>query len=543
MRQAVEHISGEDAERRIFVQISSQVGLVVRGSNVFRTLQERVLKWGFDPGRNLRNIPAGAWEGETFEIDQDNSEQAEAVKLDRPHYWAFRLRERLKDTSRIWTTEVGIAERSPTEAVIGVRLICAQRGNAEPIPRSIPSFVRGIAFTQESYLDARRTSADPWVVDSDQGVDELIEFLEAPSRHHPVVVFATPEDSENPDETAIPVRPFIRKVVGFAHAVVLTSDAAFALTDRLGREFSVYRQAVRTYNPGFDPTSDLPSDHPLASASRIADWGESDGFTFTDFLVEQTLRITRPRDVLEREQPSFQHIKRIAAQQARESASAAGQSEAEILLLVDEELKAAKQEVEASLELALNADAERQQATSELRQIKASYMALQQRLDSLLSEGKANNVVEIPDTLDVVENWSRTHLSGQIELHPRAMKALRDSNFKDAAFVYKVLLMMRDYYVPMRRIGGIEYKNTFDQKLAELGLENTPCFSQQNKAKQFGGEYFVRYQESKRELDWHLKGSDSRDGRLGFRLYYFWDAETARVVVGYLPGHLSNDIT
>jgi len=427
--------------------------------------------------------------------------------------------------------------------VIGVRLICAQRGNAEPIPRSIPSFVRGIAFTQESYLDARRTSADPWVVDSDQGVDELIEFLEAPNRHHPVVVFATPEGSENSDETAIPVRPFIRKVVGFAHAVVLTSDAAFALTDRLGREFSVYRQAIRTYNPGFDPTTDLPSDHPLASASRIADWGESEDFTFTDFLVEQTLRITRPRDVLEREQPSFQHIKRIAAQQARESASAAGQSEAQILLLVDEELKAAKQEVEASLELALNADAERQQATSELRQTKASYMALQQRLDALLAEGKANNVVEIPDTLDVVENWSRTHLSGQIELHPRAMKALRDSNFKDAAFVYKVLLMMRDYYVPMRRIGGIEYKNTFDQKLAELGLENTPCFSQQNKAKQFGGEYFVRYQESKRELDWHLKGSDSRDGRLGFRLYYFWDAETARVVVGYLPGHLSNDIT
>lgn len=543
MRQAAEHISSEDAERRIFVQISSQIGLVVRGNDIFRTLQERVLKWGFDPKRNLRNIPQGAWEGETFEIDQDNSEQAEAVRLGQPRYWAFRLRERLKDTSRIWTTEVGIAERSPTEVVVGVRLICAQRGSAEPIPRSIPSFVRGIAFTQDSYLDGRRTSADPWVVDTDQGVDELIEFLEAPGRHHPVVVFATPEDSENPDETAIPVRPFIRRVVGFAHTVVLTSSAAFALTDRLGREFSTYRQAVRTYNPGFDLISDLPSDHPLASASRIAVWGESEDFTFTDFLVEQTLRITRPRDVLEREQPSFQHIKRVAAEQARQNASAAGQSEAEILLLVDEELKAAKQEAEASLELALNADAERQQATSELRQIKASYMALQQRLDALLADGKTNNSVEIPDNLDVIENWVRTHLSGQVELHPRAMKALRDSNFKDAAFVYKVLLMMRDYYVPMRRIGGIEYKKAFDQKMAELGLENTPCFAQQNKAKQFGGEYFVRYQESKRELDWHLKGSDSRDGRLGFRLYYFWDAETARVVVGYLPGHLNNDIT
>src|SRR5690606_34667324 len=190
--------------------------------------------------------------------DQDNSEQAEAIKLEEPRYWAFRLRERLKDTSRIWTTEVGIAERSATEAVFGVRLIGAQRGSAEPIPRSIPNFVRGVAFTQDAYLDGRPTSADPWLVESEQDVDELVAFLEAPHRHHPVVVFATPEGSENADETAIPVHPFIRRTVGFVHAVVITSEAAFSLTDRLGRECSVYRQAVRSYNPGFDPSAYLP---------------------------------------------------------------------------------------------------------------------------------------------------------------------------------------------------------------------------------------------------------------------------------------------
>jgi len=128
-------------------------------------------------------------------------------------------------------------------------------------------------------------------------------------------------------------------------------------------------------------------------------------------------------------------------------------------------------------------------------------------------------------------------------LHPKAIKAARDSDFQDVPLVYSALLMMRDLYVPMRRIGGIERKKAFEQRLAELGLEHTPCFVQENKAKNFGGAYFVRYQESTRELDWHLKGSNSRDGRLSFRLYYFWDAETARVVVGYLPGHLKNDIT
>lgn len=543
MRQAAENISAHDAEQRIFVQIASQVALVVRGDDIFRELQKRVLKWGFDPGRNLRNIPDGAWEGETFEIDQDNSEQAEAIRLDAPRYWAFRLRERLKDTSRIWTTEVGLGERSPTEVVFGVRLICSQRGNAEPIPRSIPNFVRGVAFTQDAYLDGRPTSAEPWLVDSEPDVDELVAFLEAPHRHHPVVAFSLPEGSQNPDETVIPVQPFIRRTVGFVHTVVVTSSAAFALTDRVGREFSVYRQAVRTYNPGFSSSNHLPTDHPVATAARVADWGDSAGSTFADFLVEQTLRITRPRDVLEREQPSFQHVKRIAAQQAREDASAAGQEDSELLRLAEEELRAAKQEAETSLELAINADAERQQALSELRQIRGSYMALQARLDALLSESPESAGLAIPDSLDEIESWARTHLSGQVELHPKAIKAARDSDFQDVPLVYNALLMMRDLYVPMRRMGGIERKNAFEQRLAELGLENTPCFSQENKAKNFGGAYFVRYQESTRELDWHLKGRNSRDERLGFRLYYFWDAETARVVVGYLPGHLKNDIT
>ena len=542
MRQATERISVQDAERRIFVQVASQVGLLVRGDDIFRELQKRVLKWGFDPGRNLRNIPEGAWEGGSFEIDQDNSEQAEAVKLDQPRYWAFRLRERLKDSSRIWTTEVGIGEHSANEAVFGCRLICAQRGNAEPIPRSIPNFVRGIAFVHKAFLDARQTSPNPWIVDSDADVDEFVAFLQAPHRHHPIVAFSLPEGSGSPEETAVPVYPFLRRTVGFVHSVVITSDAAYAITNRLGREFSVYRQAVRTYNPGFDPSTHLPTDHPLATAARIADWGDNPGSSFTDFLVEQTLRITRPRDVLERDQPSFLHVKRIGAQQARETASTTGQSDSELLRLAENEVSAVKQEAEASLELALNADAERQQAVSELRQIKASYMALQARLDSVLAAQPAADMA-IPSSVDNIENWVRAHLSGEVELHPRALKAVLNSDFENTELIYNALLMMRDLYVPMRRIGGIERKNACEHRLAELGLENTPCFTQENKAKNFGGAYYVRYQESSRELDWHLKGSNSRNGRLGFRMYYFWDSETARVVVGYLPGHLKNDIT
>lgn len=543
MNQLVSQISSRFGENRIFVQTSSQIRLAVTGEGIFRVLQERVLRWAFTPDRNLRTIPEAAWQGDSFEIDEEHSEQAEAVNLKEPRYWAFRLRERLKDPSRTWTTEVGLAQQSETLAIFGCRLICAQRGNAAPMPRSIPRFVREIAFELPTYLDRRRISADPWLIEADSDIDDLVNFLQSPNRNHPVVLFSLPEGSENPEETSVDVRSFIRRTVGFVHSAIITSYASYLLTERLGRDFTVYRQAVRTFYPGFDPSNDLPTDHPVATGMRIAAWGDGAGRSFHDFLVQQSLRITRSSDVLEQEQPSYQHVRRIAAQAAREAATLSGQTDTALLQLMEEELRAAKAEAEASLQLAINAEAERDQIASELRQIKASYGVLQSRLHRVLASAPAVVGPPLPTTLAEIESWAQMELSGQVELHRRAVKALRDSDFQDVALVRNALLMMRDLYVPMNRDGGKELRSAFDQRLAELGLQNTKCFSQEDRARNFGGDYFVSYQGSTRELDWHLKGSNARDGRMGFRLYYFWDDETERVIVGYLPGHLRTDIS
>ena len=504
------------------------------------------MKWAFAPERNIRGIPEDAWKGESFEIDAENSERAAAIKIENPKYWAFRFSERLKDTNRIWTTEVGIAEKNSQEVIFGCRILCAQKGDIDVIPRSIPSFVRSIAFTKDAFLDGRRTSPDPWVVHTTDEVTELVSFLLSSARKHPVVIFSTPDHCNSAEETILPVQSFLRRTVGFVHTVIITSDASYALTDHFGTEFSVFNQAIRTYHPGFDPVDDLWSDHPLATAERIRGW-EADGTdTFIDFLVQQTLRLTRSRDVLETEHPPFQKVKMFAAQFTREQAQKSGEGgNAELVELLEQELIAAKQETENSLNLAVTTDSEKELALDEARQIKASYMALQARVQSLQEEVNAisDSLNTSPTSLTEIQPWAEKHLSGDVELHERAIKAAKTSDFEDVELVYNSLLMMRDYYVPMRRIGGKEKLDAYNLRLAELGLDNSKCFSQENKAKNYGGAYFNRYQGDKRELDWHLKGRNSRDERHGFRLYYFWDAETSRVVVGHLPGHLKNEQT
>lgn len=533
--------------QRIHVRLVSQVSLTVTGVNIYRDVQERALKWLFDPKRNLRGIPNGAWEGESFEIDSDSSEKASAIKLENPKYWTARLSEHLKDPGRIWITEIGIAERSPTQVVFGCRVLCSQRGAPESTPRSIPAFVRGIAFRLNAELDGRAQSAEPWIVSDAQDADELVALIESPRRRHPIVAFATPEDSDNKDNTAIPVSPFLRKTVGFVHSVIVLPEAAYRLTDVLGKDFSVYRQAIRTYYPNFDASEDLSTDHPVATAPRIRQWSSDDGQTFQDFLVHQALRITRPRHELEHDFPPFHQVKRIAAELARQNAASDGKtSSEELLILAEEEIAAAKREAEENLELLTEAEREREDALSRVREIQSSYVALQARVISLqkrIDEREGHPLLGHPTTLAELANWGIQNLSGAVELTDRAIKAARDSDFQNVSLVYDALLLMRDFYVPMRREGGIELKRRFETRLAELGLDNSKCFAQANKAQNFGGEYFVKYQGEKRELDWHLKGSNSRDGRLGFRMYYFWDTETSRVIVGYLPGHLTNDGT
>jgi hypothetical protein len=534
-----------EPDQRIYVSLISQVSLTVTGENRFREVQERALKWLFDPKRNLRGIPNGAWEGESFEIDTDSSEKASAIKLVNPKYWTVRLSEQHKDPGRIWITEIGIAERSPTQIVFGCRVLCSQRGAPEAMPRSIPAFVRGIAFRLNAELDGRAQSAEPWIVRTANDADELIVLIESPRRRHPIVAFATPEDSYNEAETAFPVSRFVRKTIGFVHSVIVMPEAAYRLTDILGKDFSVYRQAVRTYYPSFDASEDLSTDHPVATAQRIRQWNANDGQTFEDFLVYQSLRITRPRQELERDFPPYHQVKRVAAELARQSAANDGKTSSEdLLILADEEIAAAKREAKETLELLTEAEREREDALSRVREIQSSYLALQARVGVLqrrTEERGDQPELAHPNKLQELESWSIQNLSGSVELADRALKAARECDFQNTALVFDALLLMRDYYVPMRREGGKELVRRFETRLAELGLENSKCFSQPNKAQNFGGEYFVKYQGKKRELDWHLKGSNSRDGRLGFRIYYFWDTETSRVIVGYLPGHLTND--
>lgn len=543
--QAVLDRRAVDTSQQISVRTISQISLQVKGPGTFKELQRRVLRWVSESGRNVRDMPEKAWQGESFEIDNEQSERVQAVALQEPRYWALRLSERLRDGNRVWITDIAIAEKGPNEVVLGCRLLCSERGVSERVTRSIPRFVRGIVFTQNAWLDGRIQGDEPWLVDSAEDVDNLIDLLAAENRKHPVVVFSLPEGASDKTEASIDVTHFIRRTAGGVHSVVITPEASRYLTDRLGHGYTVYNGAIRTYYPGFDPEGDLPTDHPFTLAERIPQWADEHEIPFEDFLVDQTLRPGRRREELERDHPPFQQIKRIAADRALQSARHSGQDSHELLRLAEEEIEQQRQEVEEMTGLLVVAEEERENALARARQIQGSYHALQARLEVLEQKCREVEVREdpIPESFESLESWARKNLSGRVEIHERALKAARASDFDNVELAYKALLLLRDYYVPMKIEGGKELRAKFVQRCEELRLEDAPCFTQEGVAQNFQGEYFVQHRGERRELDRHLKGSNSRERQRGFRLYYFWEPQTQRVIVGHFPGHLKNNMS
>ena len=538
-------MDAKPAPSNLFSSIISQVSLEIKGDTAFKDAYERVLKWTFDPTKRvIRYVPNDAWHGKPFDIDREDSERVSVVTLDKPKYWAFQLRENFKDPKqRGWVTEVGLGAKDDHTVSFGCRVICIHNGS-EPLPRSIPTFVRGIAYKLSSYLDGQLIADTPRQIDL-SNIGWLISFIMSPQRRHPIVVFSLPENGSGWEDTALEPREFMRRTVGFVHHAVISPEASFELSKRLGREFSVFNRGIRTYNPNFNLDTDSPVDHPVATYPRIAAWKDEAGEFFTDFLVRQTLRPQKSREILEEEMPSFQRVKQIAAEVSRKKLKEASSVNlAGMLELADAEILAARTDAEEWKQIAASCDSEKQDKELEMNRIKARYIALQHRLERLNNDTSITlRSTSLPKGLDEISTWADEELEGDVHIHPKALKELADSGFMDSELVYNSLLMLRDYYVPMRRRSGIELKNLFDRRCAELGLEHSSCFTDECKAKSFGDTYYRMYNGKKTLMNFHFKGSSSRDKKYGFRLYYFWDSEIEQVVVGHMPTHLEIDAT
>ena len=204
------------------------------------------------------------------------------------------------------------------------------------------------------------------------------------------------------------------------------------------------------------------------------------------------------------------------------------------------ELKEQKDQYDGLL---VSADQERKIAIEEAGTAKRQTFNLRLRIRAL--EEQATRISgetrkPVPNDLADFEKWCVVELGGSIEIVNRAYQGVRKSEFEDISLIYRSLLALRNYYVPMGRERDEKKKFAYEKELAELQLEE----SLTGDGVKFDPDlYTVTYNGIRKVLDRHLNRGNSRDPRFCFRLYFFWDDEAEIVVVGWLPTHLDNRMT
>lgn len=530
--------------RRATVEAVSQIVLALHskgGTPEFEVARSKILE--FAERRAGGILPGEALEGKSFATDEVGARRIEGIAIDQPRYWTLRFDDDDRAVARrSWVIETALADQGVGKPTLfGLRLQCIARGENPSYDRSIPTFARDVISVCDARLDDRRVDLTPWFVDSEEDVDSLVSLLTSRNRKADVVVVSLPERSNNISDEIVSSEKLTRDLAGAAHVAVISGRSAFQLSDRVGREFSVFNQAVRTYRPGFEPETEAPFVHPLGIAERILNWNGGPD-TYQQFITSEILRRTVEGADSLKKLPTFAEAKRTSAELRRRAARQTGSTDVEILELAEKEIEQLKSDLKSqkkeSDELLIVAEVEREDAISEHQRLQGTLFHLQQRIQSLESLRSKAVKIPIPQTLEELEDWATRHLAGSVELHNRALRGAKDSQYADVSVIYNALLLLRDHYVPMRRDGGTKLKDAFEKRCLELGIEEQPTFAGDRSGEQ-GETYFVRIGQRRIELDRHLKKGTSREPRYCFRLYFFWDETTKQVVVGWLPSHLT----
>lgn len=503
-------------------------------------------------------IPSEAWEGAGFNCGVAGND-IECVAIPNDGVWALRLThpdmphgDVRAVPGRHWTTDLAL-RRGDAGIAFGVRVFCTSQAYSDAdIALTRPKVVR---FFGDSFglAHARPLDGSVWYLNSESELDAFRDWLADPKRRLPVYLLTEADARRLPVSVSryLLEEGWLAKMTqGLAHVAVLPRDTSFAWTDRVGKTWSAFGGAVRTYRPGLDFENDMPTEHPLAMPENIVFWrhGDQSGErAFTSFLINQAYRDTATRRMdwgnLMFLADAVTRQAEVARQEASEDADWKSLYEDEISGL-QKKVEQAESERDEYIDLAEDAERQRDHFIAENDALRWQIDTLQARLEEKTGES-IDAGLEYPTDYDDLPQWISQNLANRLLLHPRASRELKNAEFRNIQLVCDALLALATEY-RNSKLGHADAGQRFTTRLDELGLHCSGSISRSN-AGEFGEAYFVRHplSDSPRQfLDLHVRSNgNSRDPKRCLAIYFFWDSDTRQVVVGWFPSHLPISIS
>lgn len=487
------------------------------------------------PGQSLRAIA----------IPEDGLWVARLIQPDAPYL------DQAAVAGRTWSTEISLRE-AEDRFLLGIRVVCASLPYAtEEIKLTRPRLVVDLS-RKFSLRDVRPIVAEPWRLRTRDDLEALRAFITDPKRRLPVCLLTQPDQGRLGLETEkflLDEDALSRRAVGMLHVATMPSSLGYEWTEMVGKPWSAYLGAVRTYRPGLSFENDSPISHPRILAEGVLAF-QYKGLTaeeaFTEFLIDQAhkhvatmlvdwgqLRFLQDAEIRRAE---------LARLEATDDQTRAELLEAEVAALKDK-LAAIETERDVALELGENAERALERVEADNRRIRAQLDVLRDAFEQ--KTGSSPDVsVSMPIRLSEVSDWVEEHLAGRLVLHPRALRGLKDGHYADVELLGRALLVLANEYRDRERgIPGAH--DAFDAACKSLELRYGRSIARE-RAGEEGETYFVRFPVNAEQpsfLEWHLRKGSGKDQRFCLAIYFFWEQVSQQVVVGWLPSHLDNRMT
>lgn len=485
--------------------------------------------------RKVGELPQHAFEYASFETP-DGRVRVEHSDIGGPDVWALRFSEPDATVAgRDWIVEA-ISVGEGQTAFFSCRLsLFSKNLNFSFIP-STPGILKDVVSTLTLHNQKFTFRDEAVIVDSPESLAELIDEVSSPHRWWNVVVVS---ESNDPAFGCDPTR-FARDLMGVSNTFYLPIHYFDDFAGHLGKDFQVYGGGVRTFRPQFDKLTSGTTSHPVIRAPIKSNAWQVDRVHHVIGTDAFGASIQRPD--YRQQSPGFSDVRQVTT--LRRLKDVGGSSVANVeLSALKEALEATREENATILDLASQAEQERNSIRDELDEVRAQNFGLRSRITALESQlgradGKADEI--LPTTYDEIPDWVRDNLSGRLRFDPRAERSLKKAEYKDIEDVVAGLKLLAYQYRDMRC--GNCSKEAFEAALASAGIKLAGSISRTMAGEQ-GDEYFIKVRGKRTLMDWHLAKGTSYEARHSLRIYFLFDDDDSEVVVGWLPSHLDNRLT
>jgi hypothetical protein len=530
------------SERTTLLRPVSRISFMLTDTDAFEKSARFAVEWLEVKTGGL--LPAEALDLQSFDTrGVDGFHPCHAVRLDdhQGSVWAARVDEpgSRPEAGETWSTELFVERRSNSLVRFGAQLTARRPNDAEPLRPSRPRVVHDLLRALSAEADGEALSENVAQIER-QHVEGLADLIYRSSRRLPVVVVSTDEQHGS----QVDLGKLALRLSGAAHLAMLDPEASWELTRLLDKRMSTFNGAVRIYMPGVVEDEEDPFQHPLWLAPP-----SGRNSRLIDILAERIF----PLGFRDSEGDSqFWHLAQLrqtisVAEARMKSGTETERLQAEITALNDqiEDLKETLETAQALEEIAAGNEKAAQQDVERLKdendRLRSALYRFQQAEGAAeVQEKPANRRLANYDDL---ESWADEVLGPHIVIHRKALKDCRQNGHPDMLErIERTLLAIRDHWIPHKLKPGLDRRNAAMTALGLLGVEDEACFARREKAKE-KQEYSVRDGDLTRVLYDHFKYGNSRNNAEQFRIYYAWDDENRRLIIGKMPSHLANDMS